>query len=738
MTTHRFPKPPALSILLRTLVPMVLVTILAPGAGAAAVAPGASSSAAAPRAIALLASATTSVARASLAGHWEGEIETPGPHLAINIDFVMKDGAWSGDITIPAQGAQDLPLATIALDGADVSFELPGVPGNPSFKGELTGDGTAIAGTFSQGAQTMPFHLERGDTREANAKAALEGFEAFVEKSMADFKVPGLAMVILKDGKPILSRGFGFRDVEKSLPVTTGTLFAIGSSTKAFTSFVLGTLVDEGKVEWDKPVGDYISHFRMFDTVATERLTPRDLVTHRSGLPRHDLLWYNSTLSRKEMVERLAYLEPYRDLRQEFHYQNLMFLTAGYLIEQLTGGTWEQAVRSRIFEPLGMAHSNFSVLDSQKAEDFARPYRETDDVVKAIPFRDITNVGPAGSINSSIDDMTRWLQVQLSGGKAVDKQIIDRTTLVDMQTPHMAIAVPPEKPEMPTLSYGMGWFVQPYRGHNRIHHGGNIDGFTAQVSFLPQDQIGMVVLANMEGTPLPELLMRHALDRLLDLQRIDWAGEALAKLGKAKEAGDEAKKNKQMVRRTGTKPAHPLAEYAGTYDNPGYGPLAVALAGDHLQVTYNGITQPLEHWHYEVWNGTKGAKDPVFEDMKFMFVTNMKGDVDAVQAPFEPEVKDIVFTRRPDARMSDPAYLEKFTGQYELAGQAVTVALKGNVLTLTVPGQPQYELVPGKLDEFNLKGVSVISVKFTVDPKEGVTEAVFDQPEGVFIAKRKK
>ncbi|MBI3449016.1 MAG: serine hydrolase [Acidobacteria bacterium] len=687
----------------------------------------------------LLAATPDAEAAVTIAGHWNGAIKTPGPPLAVNIDFRRgDDGGFTGDITIPVQGAQDLPLANIRVNGSDVTFDLPGIPGEPRFKGKLADDGATISGDFTQGGQTIPFSISRGDDRAAQAKTALEGFDAFVEKEMKDFKVPGLAMVVLVDGKPVLSKGFGLRDVKNNLPVTTGTLFAIGSSTKAFTTFVLGTLVDEGKMEWDKPLSTYIPDFRMSDRVATERLTPRDLVTHRSGLPRHDLVWYNSKMSRKEMVARLAYLEPYRDLRQEFHYQNLMFLTAGYLAEQLTGGSWEAAVRSRILEPAGMSHTNFSVLDSQKTDDFAKPYREIDDRVDEIPFRTIDNVGPAGAINSTVEDMALWLKVQLGGGKAGERPLINKTTLVDMHTAHMAMSIPPDRAELPQISYGMGWFVQPYRGHNRIHHGGNIDGFSAQVSFLPQDQIGMVVLTNKDGTPLPELIMRHALDRLLDLPRIDWAGETLVKLSKAKDAGEEAKKNKNLVRKQGTKPAHPLDEYAGEYENPGYGRLRISRAGDHLEATYNDIAQPLEHWHYEVWNGTQGAKDPVFEDMKFLFVTNMKGEVDAVQAPFEPETKDIVFTKLADARMSDPGYLKQFVGEYDLAGQTVAIALKGSVLTMTVPGQPQYELAPDRLNEFNLKNLSVISVKFTIEAREGVTEMVVSQPEGVFVAKRKK
>src|SRR5262249_2225309 len=179
------------------------------------------------------------------AGHWEGAIETPGTKLAIDVDFVLKDGAWTGDISIPMQGAHDLPLASIRLEGSAVAFDLPGIPGNPSFKGALADDGRTISGRFTQGGQDLAFRLERGEVRAADAAKALDGFEDLVASSMKTFEVPGLAMAILKDGKPVLAKGFGFRDVEKRLPVTTGTLFAIGSSTKAFTTFVLGTLVDE-------------------------------------------------------------------------------------------------------------------------------------------------------------------------------------------------------------------------------------------------------------------------------------------------------------------------------------------------------------------------------------------------------------------------------------------------------------------------------------------------------------
>jgi len=676
---------------------------------------------------------------ARLAGHWEGAIELPGTRLEIDTDFSQRDdGTWIGDISIPMQGARNLQLADIQIDDDGLAFKLPGVPGAPAFKGRIAGDGETISGEFSQGGQTFPFKLSRGPDVEAEASAALQGFDDVVTAAMKEFKVPGLAMAIVKDGKVVLSKGYGLRDTERSLPVTPQTLFAIGSATKAFTTFVLATLVDEGKLEWDEPVQTYIPSFKLQDSFASARITPRDLVTHRSGLPRHDLVWYNSDMTREEMVARLAHLEPYRDLRSEYHYQNLMYLTAGYLAERVTGRPWEDLVRERIFDPLDMTRSNFSVAESQKAADFALPYEEKDDLVKVMPFRDITNVGPAGSINSSIDEMIRWVQVHLNRGMAGDRRMVGEATLVDMHTPRMAISVPPDEPETPEISYALGWFVEPYRGHNRIHHGGNIDGFSALVSILPQDGIGMVVLTNLNGNPMPGLVMRHAIDRLLKLEPRDWIGEAQARRLKRKEANKEAEKKKETVRKSGTKPAHSLSDYAGEYGNPGYGLLRVAAEGGRLTLTYNNIVTPLEHWHYEVFEAGKDAKDLTLEGVKFMFLTNMKGEVDAVQTPFEPEVKDIVFTRRPDARLLDPVYLRQFTGQYELVERTVTIELKGRTLTVNLPGQPQYELVPDRGTEFNLKGMSGYSVRFTVHPKDGVTEAVFNQPNGVFTAKRKR
>jgi len=672
-----------------------------------------------------------------LTGHWEGNIELPGQKMGINLDFAQEGDAWKGDISIPLQNAKDLPLANVKLEGTAATFEIQGVPGNPTFKGTL--EGSKIAGNFTQGAGTFPFAIERAASGADAARTELEGYDQLVQGMIDAWKVPGLGVAIVKNGEVIYERGFGYRDVEKKRPVTPDTLFAIGSASKAFTTFVMGTLVDEGKLDWDKPVTTFLPGFRLYDRVATEQLTPRDMVSHRSGLPRHDLSWYNATeLSRKELVERLPYMEPTYPLRSRWQYNNFMFLTAGYLVEQVTGKSWEDNVRERIFQPLGMTNSNFSVHDSEKAEDFALPYREEDDKIELIPFREITNMGPAGSINSSIHDMSKWVQVHLAAGKIGGRQIIGPATLIDIHSPQMVLTETPERPELSQASYGLAWFIDAYRGHQRVHHGGNIDGFSALVTLLPNDDLGMVILTNKDGTGVPELLVRHTLDRLLKLEpAIDWNGETLAKRDAAKAMEKQAEAKKETARRPGTKPAHALEEYAGDYAHPAYGPLKVEVDGKRLRMTYNHLSAPLEHWHYETWTAVKGGDHPALEDLKFLFETDVAGNVVAVNVPFEPTIADgITFKKKPDARLFDAGYLARFTGDYELNGETLSIQLSGNVLTVNIPGQPQYHLVPEVNGELSFKEFSIVRVRFEEEGGK-VTAITLVQPNGVFTAKKK-
>jgi CubicO group peptidase (beta-lactamase class C family) len=689
--------------------------------------------------VSLLAILVPAAVAPSLAGHWSGAIELPGTRLQIDCDFIgQADGSWTGDISIPAQNAKDLPLAAIRLQGNEVSFQISGIPGDPAFKGSFSADGAAIIGSFVQGGQTFTFQLNRGDSPAAKAKIALAAFDAIVAKGLQGLNVPGLAVAIVVDNEVVLAKGYGFRDLEKKIPMTADTILAIGSSSKAFTTFAMGALVDEGRLEWDVPLRRYIPWFKLIDSGTSERITPRDLVTHRSGLPRHDLVWYNNySASREEFVRRLAFLEPTADLREKFQYNNLMFLTAGFLVETISGKKWEDAIRQLVLEPLGMKRTNFSVLDSQKDADFAFPYDENKGKLGRMPFRDITNIGPAGAINSSVNDMSRWLLVHLNSGRLKDKPIIQPQTIQDMHLAHMPTGATPDIPELSPANYGMGWFVDTYRGHSRIHHGGNIDGFSAMVSMFPGDGIGFVVLSNLNGTGLPELLIRQATDLILDLKPKDWIAEAVERKAKGLELNKQAETKKLSRRVPKTKPAHALDAYAGDYYHPGYGDLQVTLQSGKLAFRYNGIATPLEHWHYETFNGLK-ADDPTFNDFKLTFRTDVNGKVAALEAQMEATLEAMVFMKKPAARLFDPAYLNKFTGRYMLLDQTLTVSLKGSSLKLVFPGQPEYDLVPGLDEEFTLKQAKIIIFRFKTDAQGDVTTMEIIQPNGIYEAKRVK
>ncbi len=684
----------------------------------------------------------------TIAGHWNGTLKLEGMTLEFDADFAPGPpgggagagaAGWTGDLSIPAQGVRDLPMAEVTVQGDRVTFAIKALPGDPTFRGQLAADRSSIRGTMAQFGKTGEVTLTRAVDPAATAAAAMQGFDAVVNKALKDFRVPGLAIAVVKDGKVAYARGFGRRNVDKGLPVTSRTVFAIGSCTKAFTTFVMGTLVNEGKLDWDTPLRTYLPGLRMSDPIATESITPRDLVTHRSGLPRHDLAWYNTRLNGKDIFARLAHFEPTEPLRSRFQYNNLMFMLAGYLVEKVDGRSWEESVRARILGPLAMTSTNFSVLDSQKSDDFARPYDEQEGKVRVIPFRDISSIGPAGSINSSVDDMARWVAVHTQGGKSRGKAILGPATLADLHAPQMTIGQPSGKKEISPASYAMGWATDTYRGHRRVHHSGGIDGFTANVCLFPDDDLGLIILTNKDSTPLPELIGRHAADRLMGLDPIDWLAEGLAKHNRSLDAVKEARKSKGSVRRPGTRPAHPLEEYAGEYEHPGYGRLDVALKGGKLVATYNGIATTLEHWHYEVFNAPKADNDPALADInwKLQFRTDVQGYVDAVLAPLEPAVKPIVFTRRPDAKLLDPEYLRRFEGRYELAGQTASVRLKGRVLTLQQGDAPAVELVPDRDDGFTIKRETGASLRFTTDPHGRVTGLALSTDDGVFTAPRK-
>lgn len=580
-------------------------------------------------------------------------------------------------------------------------------------------------------------------TKSNDPKAQLKGLSDTIVGSMASWRVPGMAVAIVRDGQVVLAEGFGLRDVENNLKVTPKTLFAIGSTSKAFTATTVGILVDEGKIDWDKPVREYLPTFKLWDDFATARMTPRDLLCHRSGLPRHDFMWYGSPLSREDLISRLAYLEPSRDFRTAFQYQNLMFLTAGYLVGTVSGTTWEDFTRLRILEPLGMTSSNFSVTEMRAADDHALPYGENKDKVEEIPFRHIDVMGPAGSINSNVVDMAKWVLLNLNDGEFAGRSIISRSALAQIHSPQMVVQDPAvlllhDFPELSYPSYGLGWYITSYRGHTLLHHGGNIDGFSALVSFMPREKTGLVILTNLNGTVLPYITMFETYDRLLGLGRIDWNKRFKDVADRLKAEAEKSRKEVDRDRRPGTKPSHPLEDYAGDYAHPAYGDLAVIKDGDRLKIMHNSREFIGAHHHYDVF-AMRDAQAPETSAIKGKFGMDIKGNIVTLSLPLETGVKDIVFNRKPDQGMMERSFLEKLCGTYEFSGQSIIVQLKGeSALAVQVSGQPAIEMVPYRATQFDLKGLPGYSLEFKLDAAGVATAVVLSHPGGTFTAEKKK
>jgi CubicO group peptidase (beta-lactamase class C family) len=484
----------------------------------------------------------------------------------------------------------------------------------------------------------------------ADPAEKLRGIDDLAVKAMAEWKVPGLAIAVVKDGTVIFSKGYGFRDAEKKLPVTPNTLFAIGSITKSFTSLTFAMLNDEHKVDWDKPVRQYLPEFTLYDEVATERATPRDLFSHRTGLPRHDLVWYFSNFSRPEILRRARYLKPSKDFRTTYQYQNIMMMTMGIVEERITGKSWEDNVRERIFGPLDMPDSNFSVRDMERVEDHALGYDVINDVATNIPYHFIDPIGPAGSINSSVADMSHYVIFHLGDGTWQGKRLVSEANLRLVHSPQTIIPDPAPDvrfTEIGHTSYALAWFASAYRGHSLVHHAGGIDGFNALLSILPDDHIGVIVLTNLSSQRASDILTDNVFDRLLDLNQIDWLERFKTLRAKNKQQIEEAKKKKADARKSNTHPSHELADFTGSFEHSGHGILKVTLNGGKLQLTINDAfgPVPLDHYHYDCFQISQDVHSPL-AGLLVQFQTDKQGAIGSLSGPFEPDLgEEIVFQR---------------------------------------------------------------------------------------------
>lgn len=717
----------------------------------------------------------------SLIGTWDGVISIPGQSLELTLTFTADDEHdVRGTVDIPIQRAFDLALKDIEVDGTTVKFAFVAIPA--SVEGSIDAELAVISGTFHQSGLDFPFRAERRvepvaepvaeseteldadaqvesrtDQSAAQTATAVEDIEesavqatepakglsdeqlAQLEQFITDvldaWDVPGLSLAIVQDGEIVLAEGYGLRDVEENLPVTPTTLFGIGSLSKAFTATTFQMLVEDDLLSWNQPVREVLPGFRLSDPFATEHSTALDFALHRSGLPRHDLIWiYQPDLDPEAVIGAAEHLDLVTGFRNGFIYNNFGYMILAQMIQKASGSSWQEAVTERILQPLGMNSTTLSTAAMQATDDYAHGYAAIDGRVERIPIEKFGTGDAAGSIHSNAVDMARWLLFQLKGGQIDDTQLISPLAFQQMHSP--LIVMPGDAhPDINFASYGVGWMVDSYRGRVRVHHGGNTIGYSAQMSFFPAEGVGVVVLTNGLFTPLPFVVANHVSDIILGLEPNDWNGFYTAfKDLYIDEPGKEAGPGLQADRKEGTSPTHDLAEYAGLYEHPAYGALEITLADEGLVARYHVADIPLEHWHYNQFRGTLPF---ISFNPPFTFQIDETGDITSVRVRLEVTADPITFTRRPAIELRDEAYLEQFIGEYEVPGMTLDVTLKDGNLILTVPGQPPYTLEPVREGRFNFRDHDGFGVVFSMDDDGDVIGAVLIQPYGNIELKRK-
>ena len=447
-------------------------------------------------------------------------------------------------------------------------------------------------------------------------QARLAGFREDLTRQMADWRIPGMAVAVVKDGQVVFSEGLGVRELGKPAPVDTHTLFAIGSTTKAMTAALMAILVDEKKVEWNDAVVKHLPWFQLKDPFVTRELTVRDLLTHRGSLGNADYLWYGQSNSAHDILRRVRLIEPGYSLRSRFIYQNVMYAAAGAVIEAAAGMTWADMLRTRILAPLEMRDAVALSAELPQRSNVASPHFLIADRVRVIENEAVDSVAPAGSVWASVSDMAKWMQFLLDGGRAGGangKRLISERNFNELFTPQTMAAegfYPTERLTKPHWkTYALGWFQQDYGGHAVDFHTGSIDGMVAVHGLIRDERLGVYVLANLDHAELRHAVMLTVFDKFTGRPARDWSGDLRALYGGLQKEQEAARAKAAASRVANTTPSLPLQKYAGRYSDPLYGDVNVTFADGRLALQYGrGFVGTLEHWHYNTFRAKWNAE----------------------------------------------------------------------------------------------------------------------------------
>ena len=503
--------------------------------------------------------------------------------------------------------------------------------------------------------------------QQRSVESQLGGFDDYMNRLRETWNVPGIGVGIVVKQQLVFAKGYGYRDYGKKIPYTPTTTQPIASNTKLFTAVAAGLLVDDGKLDWDKPIRAYVPSIRFSSDDLDRAVTMRDMLSHRTGITRHDGIWYKSDFTQKDLFERLRYLEPSAALRTTFLYNNVMYSGAGYAIELLAGKPWQTVVTERILQPLGMTNTTFTIADMLATPEPAVPYseRRDDSALSPTPYySDDAGLAPAGAINSSVVDMSHWLIALMNGGVYRGAQVIPRNVIRETLAPSIAIPNTDLESrgwgEMLNNAYGVGRWTGSYRGHLIAYHGGDIRGFHSQLSMMPTDSIGVIVMViGDHAAPLYNVVSWNIYERLLGLSLTPWSERLHAiRLGE-KKANQIARAKATDGRGATSHPSHPIGDYVGEFEHPAYGVLTVAQADRSLTFGFHKIRLPLSHFFYDRFDTPDDEQDGKWS---VNFLTNGKGEVDRAEMPVDDAV--IVFKRRVPVALANVATLRQYVGTY--------------------------------------------------------------------------
>ena len=551
--------------------------------------------------------------------------------------------------------------------------------------------------------------------------------------AMADWKVPGAALAVVQDGKVALAKAYGQRDVEANLPVTTATQFLICSITKSFTATGMALLHNEGRLDWTKPVRDYMPEFRLSDAVATERVTVRDLLCHQSGLPRHDWVHVPGDRAPAEMLGVMRHLELSRDIRAAWQYNNLCYNVAGLLIERLSGQSYEAFIRARLTDKLGMTVS-FTLEDLEASADAARAYMMHEDTrlpAIRLPIRTLAG----GAINTSVADLANWMRLHLGKGEFDGERLLPAALIGELHAPRVYNTVPGFA-EFGDAHYGLGFQSLSYRGDRLVSHGGGWPGWGTLMTLVPDFGIGVAVLTNRSPSEVSTTLTWHIIDRLRGREPVDWRERFRKRREEMIAQMEVDKKAREKARHMNTRPGHDLAAYAGDYEHPAYGVMSIEEQDGALHWSWRGMFATMGHRHYETFELPEVPDRLLPDRLAVTFLTHREGDIVSLSAPLEPMVKDIVFTRLATGDCTDAAFRARCVGSYRggATTHRVTLDTEGQ-LVLKPDHQPAYRLAPQQGRRFRIVELEGFVVEFRGDGAI-VDEVIFHQPNGTFVAKR--